>query len=266
MIADKELIDLLLHEKTDDLRRFDEQLGDCTNTLVAHVRRSYEKLEQVIAKPQRPGREHWSLAALYLWEAATSLMAAYGTLRQGYPIQALDLGRRLVEATAVAVWICDHPKRALDKDFTKVKPSACVSYAKRHMPNVGRSYGFSTLFDHAHSALMMPFRTPSQPTTALYQLGPLSVKERPGLFRLAALRLLSDSHNLEGVIEMLFYHGLEGAKRFWVEVETHIEYRPIPEEQECEKATLAALEGANLAFEAELMARVSESEEKKHAT
>jgi len=63
---------------------------------------------------------------------------------------------------------------------------------------------------------------------------------------------------------MLFYHGLKGEKRYWVEVGKDIEYRPIADEQECENATSISLKEANATFEAELMPRAAETTKNEH--
>lgn len=242
------------HEHDQDLKGFDEAFSADIAAFVEHLQRSFGHLVEIIQAKNTGERQHWPMAALYLWDATRSLAAAFTVLRQGYPVQGLDLARRLVESSAIAVYICDHPTIVKDERLTKLDPGKCVSYAKRHMPNIGRSYGFSSLFDHAHSAMiaLLPSEE-NHGTEMFYPVGPSSVSHQRTLFHFALLRILADAHNLNGVIEMLFFRGLSAPKRFWTSVEKEIHYRPIEEERLCETDTARKLEEVGALMETGLL-------------
>jgi hypothetical protein len=230
-------------ENVDQLSTFDAEFMKETSSFSAHAGRTYINLRAILATSAKPRPCHWFLAGTYMLDATNTLVAAFTGLRSGYPIQAMDLLRRVIETSCAAVYICDHPKVISDPKLTKLSAGKCVSYARKHLPNVGRPYGTFSFFDHPHSAMLTPFSTTDiggKPKLG-YPLGPSPLKERQSLFRFAVLQLLAHAHNVEGVTEMLFFSGLEGEKRFWVPGSDGIEYAPIPEERDCEQQTVLAL-------------------------
>jgi hypothetical protein len=230
-------------ENKDHLTSFDSEFVQQTSLFAVHAARTYIKLRAILVTSAEPRPPHWFLAATYMLDAVNSLVVAFTGLRSGYPVQALDLLRRVIETTCVAVYICDHPKVISDPKLTKLSAGRCVSYARKHLPNIGRPYGTFSFFDHAHSAMLTPFSTMDsggKPKLG-YPLGPSPLQERRSLFRFAVLQIVAHAHNVEGVTEMLFFSGLETQKRFWIPAAKGIEYHPIPEERQCEQETISAL-------------------------
>lgn len=255
MVAILDVQRVLREGHTEDIALFDQEFERETTAFAAHLERSYAHLLDVLTLPEEEKPPQKLTIVAYLLDAANSLMAAYGTLRYGYPVQAMDLARRIVELTSVAAYVSDKPSAARGPRLYKLKPSKCVQYAKRHMPRIGQAYGLFSTFDHAHSA-MLPIQPvfDSAPSTKqlAFPLGPFSVGERRPLFKLVSFRLLASAHNLEGVIEMLLFWSLKRPKRYWVAVEKHIEYRPIAEELECEASTAGELDRVGRAIQLEL--------------
>lgn len=238
-----------------DIEVFDREFEEVASSFASHLQRCYVHFADVLTLPEEQKSPQKLTVATYLLDAANSLMAAWGVLRFGYPVQALDLARRVVELTSVAVYVSDKPSAARGPQLYKLIPSKCVGYAKRHMRHVGQAYGFFSIFDHAHSAMLgiQPvFGSSSDTKTVALPLGPFSVSEREPLFKMASLRLLSSAHNLEGVVEMLLFWSLKRPKRYWVAVGNHIEYRPTAEELMCEASTAEALEVVGKAVEHKL--------------
>jgi hypothetical protein len=241
-------------EDKERLRSFDSGFEQETSLFAVHVARTYTNLGAILASSPTPRPSHWFLAATYMLDAANSLVSAFTCVRGGYPVQALDLVRRVIETSCVAVYICDHPRMIYDPKLTKVSAGQCVSYARKHLRNVGRPYGTFSFFDHPHSAMLTPFLTTDSGNLKLgYPLSPSPLHERRSLFRFATLQLVAHAHNVEGVTEMLFFSGLGEPKRFWVPAANGIQYQPIPEERECERKTQAALKQLEPALTQELL-------------
>jgi hypothetical protein len=250
-----EVLQAIRGRNEDQLTSFDHEFVHETLSFAAHTARTYVNLGRILGSSDTVHPSHWFLTAVYMLDSVNSLVAAFTVLRLGYPVQALDLVRRVIETTCVAVYICDHPAVISNRKLSKLPAGECVSYARKHLPNVGRPYGTFSFFDHPHSAMLTPWLAPEldgRPKLE-YPLGPSPLKGRPSLFRFAALQLIASAHNVEGATEMLFFPGVEEPKRFWVPAAKGIEYSPIPEELECERQTVSALERLEPSLRQELL-------------
>lgn len=255
MVAIPDVGRVLREGHPEDIALFDHDFEQEIASFAGHLERCYTHLLDILNLPEEQKPPERLSVAAYLLDAANSLLAAYSVLRLGYPVQALDLARRVVELTSVAVYVSDRPSAARGPQLYKLKPSKCVQYAKKHMPRIGQAYGFFSIFDHAHSAMLaiQPVFDSAPNTKQLaFPIGPFSVRERRPLFKLVALRLLASVHNLEGVVEMVLFWDLHRPKRYWVPVDNHIEYRPIAEELSCETSTASELERVGKAIQLEI--------------
>ncbi len=250
-----EVLQTIRGEEQDRLASFDSKFVHETSSFVAHTARTCAKLSAILASSDKPRPYHWFLAATYMLDAVNSLVTAFMVSRSGFPVQALDLLRRVIETTCAGVYICDHPKVVSDPQLTRLSPGRCVSYARKHLPNVGRPYGTFSFFDHPHSAMLTPFLTVDVggKPKIVYPLGPSPLQERRSLFRFAVLQIAAHAHNVEGVTEMLFFSGLEGQKRFWVPAGNGLQYDPIEEERRCEQETVSALQQLEAILKQELL-------------
>ena len=238
-----EVVQVIRGKNEDQLGSFDSAFMVESPLFAAHAARTYANPSAILSTGTKPRPSHWFLAATYMLDAVNSLVAAFIDLRSGYPVQALDLLRRVIETTCVAVYICDHRELISDPKLTKLSAGQCVSYARKHLLNVGRTYGTFSFFDHPHSAMLAPFLSPDangKPKLG-YPLGPSPLEGRRSLFRFAVLQLVAHAHNAEAVTEMLFFSGLAGQRRFWASGAEGIHYDPIPEERQCEQETVSAL-------------------------
>lgn len=255
MLTVPQVISIIKSGHPHDVQAFDGEFEADIESFAAHLSRCYFHLHDVLTAPENEKPPHTILMASYLLDGTNSLMAGFSALRQGYPIQGLDLARRVVETTSVAVYVSDNPSIATGPKLYQLSPSKSVKHAKKHMRHVGQAYGFFSQFDHAHSAIFAVhplFSGSDRRQQAGFPLGPCSVGDKRPLFTIACLRLLTSAHNLEGVVEMLLFWTLRGQKRYWVPVENRIEYRPIDEEVQCESRTAARLQEANSGIEDEL--------------
>lgn len=77
-----------------------------------------------------------------LTSAANSLGAAYAALRSGYPLQALMLGRHVIECASTVVHIVMVPESYEDFVGGRLKSSKTINTSKKAIPILGGFYGF----------------------------------------------------------------------------------------------------------------------------
>ncbi len=130
-----QLFDNIYRENT---QAFADDLGSCFELLIHRIDR-----EDALSIPE----PLWH-AYMLLWQAANTLIAAYQSIRVGFPVEAIVIVRHAQELQALALTLFLEP--GLFDDFKKEKLEAmdCISRVKKVFPDFGMQYGLLSSLAH----------------------------------------------------------------------------------------------------------------------
>lgn len=214
-----QLFDNVYRENTN---AFADDLGHCFELLIQKIDR-----EDALSVPEPLWR-----AYMLLWQAANTLIAAYQSIRVGFPVEAIVVVRHAMELQALALAFFREPETYTKFKKGDLKATVCVSIAKTLLPDFGKQYGMLSDLAHPSDKFVGTHLHQESDDKVTLLIGAGLPDGKPRLVREAVTRMLiqvveNQSALLHASAELF---SLEGVKEphYWKKVSEGIAWNPSP--------------------------------------
>jgi len=212
---------------------FDNVYREITFSVTDDIARCFELLIAQIDDPEALSIPDalWH-AYLTLWQAANSLLAAYQSIRVGFPVEAVVIVRHVFELEALALCLFLEPKSFDRFKKRRLKATGCITTAKRLFPDFGRQYGILSDIAHPTMGLLGTYLHEDESGQVIHLVGAGLPDGEPRLIRGALTRLLLNlvelqASYLDACTEAICLKGVT-APQYWQKTEKGVMWNPSP--------------------------------------
>lgn len=217
-----QLFDNLYRDQT---HSFADDLGHCFELLIHKIDR-----KDALSIPE----PLWC-AYMLLWQAANTLVAAYQSIRVGFPVEAIVITRHALELQALALQLFLEPGKLKRFKNGSLGPTRCITAVKKIFPNFGKQYGLLSDIAHPKYKTLGTHLHQEADGRVVLLIGAGLPGGKPRLVRSATTRLLvglveNQSSLLHASIELLSLEEVLEA-HYWKKTEKGIVWNPSDDVQ-----------------------------------
>lgn len=214
-----QLFDNTYRENT---QAFGDDLGSCFELLIQRIDR-----EDALKIPE----PLW-YAYMLLWQAANTLVAAYESIRVGFPVEAIVIVRHAQELQALALTLFLEPTSFADFKKGDFEATDCISRVKKIFPDFGKQYGLLSGLAHPTAKFVGTHLHQESDDKVVLLVGAGLPGGKPRLVRDAVTRMLiqvveGQSALLHASIELVSLNDV-AEPQYWEKTAEGIAWNPSP--------------------------------------